>query len=163
MPTYDYRCNECKHKFELVQMMKDGPIRKCPKCGKYALERLIGAGAAVIFKGSGFYETDYRSAAYKKSADADKPGTESGKETKADSTGSDSSKGEGSKTETKAEKAEPAQSEKAKSEKAKSEKPKSELPKNEGKGESSAAKPKPASAKAEGDSKPKAPSKPAQK
>lgn len=72
MPTYDYKCNACKHRFELFQSMKDSAKRKCPKCGKNALERLIGTGAAILFKGSGFYETDYRSESYKKAADADK-------------------------------------------------------------------------------------------
>lgn len=72
MPTYDYRCNNCEHEFELFQSMKDGVKKKCPECGKLALERLIGLGAGVIFKGSGFYETDYRSESYKKGAEADK-------------------------------------------------------------------------------------------
>ena len=72
MPTYDYRCNACGHEFELFQSMSDSVKRKCPDCGKLALERLIGTGAAVIFKGSGFYETDYRSDSYKKGAEADK-------------------------------------------------------------------------------------------
>jgi putative FmdB family regulatory protein len=72
MPTYDYKCNACKHRFELFQSMKDSAKRKCPKCGKNTLERLIGTGAAILFKGSGFYETDYRSESYKKAADADK-------------------------------------------------------------------------------------------
>ncbi|MEC9372893.1 MAG: zinc ribbon domain-containing protein [Planctomycetota bacterium] len=71
MPTYDYRCNACEHEFELFQSMKDAPKRKCPECGKNALERLIGLGAGIIFKGSGFYETDYRSESYKKGAKAD--------------------------------------------------------------------------------------------
>ena len=78
MPTYDYKCNACSHTFEQHQSMKDKTLRKCPKCGKSALERLIGVGAAVIFKGSGFYQTDYRSESYKKSADADKKPSESG-------------------------------------------------------------------------------------
>lgn len=73
MPTYDYRCGACAHEFELFQSMKDSPKRKCPACGKNALERLIGTGAGVLFKGSGFYETDYRSANYKKAAEAEKP------------------------------------------------------------------------------------------
>lgn len=73
MPTYDYRCTACKHAFERFQSMKDAPLRKCPECGKNALERLIGTGAAVLFKGSGFYQTDYRSESYRKSAEADKP------------------------------------------------------------------------------------------
>ena len=72
MPTYDYRCNNCEHEFELFQSMKDSVKKKCPECGKLALERLIGLGAGVIFKGSGFYETDYRSESYKKGAEADK-------------------------------------------------------------------------------------------
>ncbi len=73
MPTYDYRCGACAHEFELFQSMKDSPKRKCPACAKNTLERLIGTGAGVLFKGSGFYETDYRSASYKKAADAEKP------------------------------------------------------------------------------------------
>src|SRR5262252_8473349 len=73
MPTYDYKCNACGHRFELFQSMKAAPKRKCPECGKNALERLIGTGAAVIFKGSGFYQTDYRSESYKKGAEAEKP------------------------------------------------------------------------------------------
>ena len=72
MPTYDYRCNACGHEFELFQSMSDSHKRKCPDCGKLQLERLIGTGAAVLFKGSGFYQTDYRSEGYKKAADADK-------------------------------------------------------------------------------------------
>ncbi|MBX3366890.1 MAG: zinc ribbon domain-containing protein [Phycisphaeraceae bacterium] len=83
MPTYDYKCNACKHRFELFQSMKDAPKRKCPKCAKNALERLIGTGAAILFKGSGFYETDYRSESYKKAADAEKSPAPS--DTKAES------------------------------------------------------------------------------
>lgn len=78
MPTYDYRCNECRHEFEHFQSMKDKPLKKCPECGKNALERLIGLGGGVIFKGSGFYETDYRSSSYKKAAEADKKGQSGG-------------------------------------------------------------------------------------
>lgn len=73
MPTYDYRCSACKHEFEQFQSMKDKPLRTCPACKKPRLERLIGTGGAIIFKGSGFYQTDYRSDGYKKAADADKP------------------------------------------------------------------------------------------
>ena len=72
MPTYDYRCNGCDHRFELFQSMKDSPKRKCPECGRNALERLIGLGGGIIFKGGGFYETDYRSDSYKKGAEAEK-------------------------------------------------------------------------------------------
>lgn len=75
MPTYDYRCSNCGHEFELFQSMSDSPKRKCPECAKLALERLIGTGAAVLFKGSGFYETDYRSDSYKKAAEAEKKGS----------------------------------------------------------------------------------------
>lgn len=82
MPTYEYRCTACDHRFEQFQSMKDKPLRKCPSCGKAALERLIGIGAAVIFKGSGFYQTDYRSESYKKSAEADKPAATSATDAK---------------------------------------------------------------------------------
>jgi len=81
MPTYDYRCKDCGHEFELFQSMKDRPKRKCPECGKPKLERLIGTGAGIIFKGSGFYETDYRSADYKKKAEAEKKGESGGDDT----------------------------------------------------------------------------------
>lgn len=71
MPTYDYRCNACEHEFELFQSMSEGVKKKCPECGKLKLERLIGTGSALIFKGSGFYETDYRSKDYTKAKEAD--------------------------------------------------------------------------------------------
>lgn len=73
MPTYDYVCDACNHAFEHFQSMKDDALTKCPECKKKKLRRLIGAGAAVVFKGSGFYQTDYRSDSYKKAASADKP------------------------------------------------------------------------------------------
>jgi putative FmdB family regulatory protein len=82
MPTYDYKCKACGHQFEAFQSMTESPKRKCPSCGKNALERLIGTGAAVLFKGSGFYQTDYRSESYKKAAEADKPAGESKSESK---------------------------------------------------------------------------------
>src|SRR6266446_4072771 len=72
MPTYDYVCDACEHEFELFQSIIDPVKRKCPKCGKPKLRRLIGTGAAIMFKGSGFYKTDYRSESYKKQAAADK-------------------------------------------------------------------------------------------
>lgn len=71
MPTYDYRCDACEHQFEEFQSMKDEPLKKCPKCGKKKLQRLFGTGAGIIFKGSGFYQTDYRSSAYQAAAKAD--------------------------------------------------------------------------------------------
>ena len=59
MPTYDYKCNSCQHRFEILQSMNDEILKLCPKCKKNDLERLIGAGSGLIFKGSGFYITDY--------------------------------------------------------------------------------------------------------
>src|SRR5262249_35523461 len=72
MPTYDYVCQACDHSFEEFQTMTEPPLKKCPKCGKSKLQRLFGTGAAVLFKGSGFYETDYRSESYKAAAKAEK-------------------------------------------------------------------------------------------
>jgi len=60
MPNYDYVCSACGHEMEVFQSMKDAPLKKCPKCKKMKLSRLIGGGAGLIFKGSGFYETDYK-------------------------------------------------------------------------------------------------------
>jgi len=77
MPTYDYRCDACGHEFEAFQSMTARPLKKCPECEAKALKRLIGTGAGIIFKGSGFYETDYRSSEYKKAAEADKPASAS--------------------------------------------------------------------------------------
>jgi putative FmdB family regulatory protein len=71
MPTYDYVCDGCGHAFELFQSMTDSVKKTCPKCGKKKLRRLIGTGGAIVFKGSGFYKTDYRSDSYKKAAAAD--------------------------------------------------------------------------------------------
>lgn len=65
MPTYDYICEDCGYEFEQFQSIKSKPLHKCPRCKKAGLKRLIGAGSGVIFKGSGFYETDYRSESYK--------------------------------------------------------------------------------------------------
>ncbi len=73
MPTYEYQCQSCGHRFEEFQSMKDEPLTKCPECKKKKLQRLIGAGAALLFKGSGFYITDYRSDSYKAAAKADQP------------------------------------------------------------------------------------------
>jgi putative FmdB family regulatory protein len=100
MPTYEYRCASCAHEFELFQQMSDPVKRKCPKCGKPKLERLIGAGAGVIFKGGGFYQTDYRSDSYKKSAEADKKSSTSEPASK-DSASTDGKAKETSKPETK--------------------------------------------------------------
>jgi putative FmdB family regulatory protein len=74
MPTYDYACSACGHRFEEFQSMSAEPLKKCPACKKAKLERLIGPGAGVIFKGSGFYETDYRSSSYSSDAKKDAGG-----------------------------------------------------------------------------------------
>lgn len=68
MPHYDYLCGACGHALELFQSITESPKKKCPKCGKLKLARQIGTGAGVLFRGSGFYETDYRSDSYKKGA-----------------------------------------------------------------------------------------------
>lgn len=60
MPTYEYACTKCGHAFEAFQSMKDEPLKQCPKCRKAALKRLVGGGAGLIFKGTGFYITDYK-------------------------------------------------------------------------------------------------------
>ena len=98
MPTYDYECKKCGHQFETIQSIKDDPLKKCPKSecpegtGRGTVRRLIGAGGGLLFKGSGFYITDYRSDSYKKSAKADKPGSSdsSGSSSSSDSKSSDS-------------------------------------------------------------------------
>lgn len=89
MPTYDYRCDSCEHTLEAFESITAKPMKKCPSCGKLKLKRLLGTGAGLIFKGSGFYETDYRSDSYKKAAESEKPKadttkTESKTETKSD-------------------------------------------------------------------------------
>ncbi len=70
MPTYEYECKKCDHRFEQFQRMTEAPLKRCPKC-KGAVRRLMGTGAGIIFKGSGFYQTDYRSDSYKRAAKAD--------------------------------------------------------------------------------------------
>lgn len=72
MPTYDYQCTECGHEMEAFHSMSAPPLTDCPACGKPALKRKIGTGAGLIFKGSGFYQTDYRSDNYHKAAKAEK-------------------------------------------------------------------------------------------
>ncbi len=83
MPTYEYKCGNCDHLMEIFQSITASPKKKCPGCGKLKLQRLIGTGAGLIFKGSGFYETDYRSDSYKKGAEGEKKATS---DTKTDST-----------------------------------------------------------------------------
>ncbi|HEX6985668.1 MAG TPA: zinc ribbon domain-containing protein [Planctomycetaceae bacterium] len=95
MPTYDYRCKACSHKWEEWQSITAAPTKKCPECGKPKAERVIGPGAGLLFRGSGFYITDYRSDSYKKAAKA-----ESG----SNGNGKSESKSEGKKSEAKASK-----------------------------------------------------------
>jgi putative FmdB family regulatory protein len=75
MPTYQYLCKNCGYEFEKFQSITTKPLRKCPKCNKSTVKRLIGAGAGVIFKGAGFYATDYRSEGYKKAIESEKKTT----------------------------------------------------------------------------------------
>src|SRR3954465_10027011 len=101
MPTYEYQCDACGNKFEKFQSITSAPIKKCPKCGKNKVRRLISTGAGLIFKGSGFYITDYRSESYKEKAKSesgeksDPAKTDAGK---SDSAKSDSSKSEAAKS-----------------------------------------------------------------
>ena len=95
MPTYDYVCDACQHQFEHFQSMKDDALTKCPECKKKKLRRLIGAGAAIVFKGSGFYQTDYRSDSYKKSADAERKSNEPKTESKSSESKSSEGKSSG--------------------------------------------------------------------
>ena len=71
MPTYEYECKNCEHRFDEFQPITAKPLKKCPECGRLKLQRLIGGGAGLLFKGSGFYITDYRSDSYKAEAKAD--------------------------------------------------------------------------------------------
>lgn len=91
MPTYDYECDGCGHAFEMYQGINDSKKKKCPECGKLKLRRLLGTGAAVVFKGSGFYQTDYRSESYNKAKAADKTPDSSAAESKSGDSGKSSS------------------------------------------------------------------------
>jgi putative FmdB family regulatory protein len=106
MPTYEYRCKTCEHAWEEFQSIKAKPSRKCPECGKLKAERIISAGGGVIFKGSGFYQTDYRSDSWKKGEKADKKLQESSSssdtkssDTKSSDTKSSDTKSSGTKKE----------------------------------------------------------------
>jgi putative FmdB family regulatory protein len=93
MPTYEYKCDACGNEFEKFQSMSSEPIKKCPKCGKNKVRRLISAGAGLIFKGSGFYITDYRDQGYTDKAKADSAAGEKSAESKpADAKPGDASK-----------------------------------------------------------------------
>lgn len=85
MPTYDYICDACGHEFEAFESIKADPQTDCPECREAKLRRKIGAGAAILFKGSGFYQTDYRSESYKQRAAADKPADSSSKPSESSS------------------------------------------------------------------------------
>jgi len=103
VPTYQYVCEACDHTFDEFQSFSEESLKKCPACKKKKLQRAIGTGAAILFKGSGFYQTDYRSEAYKSAAKADteaaKPAAD-GKAGKSDTTGTGSN-GADKKSETK--------------------------------------------------------------
>lgn len=94
MPTYEYECDACQHHFEEFQSIKADALKKCPKCGKNKLQRLIGTGAALLFKGDGFYITDYRSDSYKAAAKKDQEASGGGNKT--ESKGSSDTKSTGS-------------------------------------------------------------------
>lgn len=94
MPTYDYRCEDCGHTFDAFQRMSEDVLTDCPECGKPALRRLIGSGAGIIFKGSGFYETDYKRSRTdgepKSEPKTEKTETKTEKKSDGDSSGSSS-------------------------------------------------------------------------
>ncbi len=91
MPTYDYECTKCGHAFEEFQSITAAPLEKCPACaGK--VRRLIGTGGGLLFKGSGFYQTDYRSAAYQKAAAGDKPAVSAAKKDEKTASNKDTKK-----------------------------------------------------------------------
>jgi putative FmdB family regulatory protein len=108
MPTYEYQCDACDHNFDEFQSMSEEPLKKCPKCGKKKLRRVFGTGAAILFKGSGFYETDYRSDSYKSAAKADQEAaakaTGTGGTTDSNGTAKGESGGKGKKGEAKSSK-----------------------------------------------------------
>jgi len=94
MPTYEYRCNACGNKWEDFQSIKAEPTKKCPQCKKAKAERIISAGGGIIFKGSGFYQTDYRSESYKKGEEAAKKANDTSTAATSDSAKTDSGKTE---------------------------------------------------------------------
>jgi putative FmdB family regulatory protein len=87
VPTYDFRCGSCQYEFEQFQSITAAPLKTCPNCKRRTLQRLIGSGGGIIFKGSGFYQTDYRSDSYKRAAEADKKAPTEVKEKPATTTG----------------------------------------------------------------------------
>ena len=103
MPTYEYKCLDCGIQFDRFQSITEDPIQECPECSGRT-KRLIGAGAGLIFKGSGFYITDYRSEGYKESAKKDKESSSSGDG--ADSKSGDSKGGDSKSSDSKSSKTE---------------------------------------------------------
>ena len=135
MPTYEYKCDGCGHTFEKVQSIKADSLKKCPECGKQKLRRLIGVGGGFIFKGSGFYITDYRDAAYKDKAKAEAAGGDSKPDSKdAKDSGSKDSKDAKPAAETKTESKSDSSPSSAESKPAKAEAP--AAPKADGKNKS---------------------------
>ncbi|HSZ56176.1 MAG TPA: FmdB family zinc ribbon protein [Tepidisphaeraceae bacterium] len=111
MPTYEYRCTKCGHKFEKFQSITAPAIKQCPACKKNSAQRLIGTGAGLIFKGSGFYITDYRSEGYKERAKAESGASETkAGDSAKDSGGKDSTAKSDSAAPAKAESTAPAKS-----------------------------------------------------
>jgi putative FmdB family regulatory protein len=100
MPTYDYICDDCGHEFEAYESITAEPRKDCPACSRPRLRRKIGPGAAILFKGSGFYQTDYRSDSYKKAAQADKPADGAAKSSSSESSSPASTPASGGKSET---------------------------------------------------------------
>jgi putative FmdB family regulatory protein len=96
MPTYEYRCSACEHKWEEFESITSKPMEKCPSCRKKKAERMISAGGGIIFKGTGFYQTDYRSENYKKGAKAESKANETKTESKSDSSSKASDSGSSS-------------------------------------------------------------------
>lgn len=92
MPTYDYQCKDCSHEFEAFQSMSAEVLKECPECGKESLQRLIGTGAGLVFKGSGFYETDYKKAPTESSSKDSGSTADSGNKSEKSSTTSESTK-----------------------------------------------------------------------
>jgi putative FmdB family regulatory protein len=127
MPTYEYKCTACGHAFEQFQSITAAPVKRCPQCGKAKVKRLVSIGAGVIFKGSGFYITDYRDASYKEKAKAESGAGSGGGDSGASSDGKTETKsgGETKPAETKSASAEskPSESKPAASKPAKSDKP----------------------------------------
>ena len=96
MPTYEYECTKCSHRFEKVQSITEQPLKRCPKC-RHKIRRLLGTGVGIIFKGRGFYQTDYRSATYKEAEKKEKSASQAGQGNKEDSSGKTKETKEGKK------------------------------------------------------------------